>query len=729
MPVPAAYDTREFRLSDGPGQHNAVVAWQAGHSGKGVTIAVVDSGIDPANPEFAGRLAAASRDMYDSRATQAGSYDHGTRVAQVAAGARDGAGVLGMAWNATILALRADQPGSCDGAAGATGCSFTDAAIAQAVSYAADNGAKVINISLGGGSADSTLTDAVRAATAKGALVVVAAGNDSLEVPTDFTTRLAAAGAGAVLVVGAVDESGQLASFSNRAGGNSAGYLAARGQAVCCSYQDGQIYTDQDGYLRAFSGTSFAAPQVSGAAALLAQAFPHLTGQQLAAVLLESAHDAGAPGPDAVYGSGILDVARAFRPLGATALAGQATPLAPGEVTGSASGPMGDAFAALSLPVLVTDKYARAFATDLGAGLRGAGLAMPLHGALAQPGRIAALASEQVSLALAFAAPRVPGAAGLADPASGTSALLDPMASRTPSANLLSARASLALAPDTQLDFAWRLGGELLAAQLRGRPGPSFLLSATPADQSGTLAPVELALGLRQRLGPWGLTLSAERGAVPAADPVRVVVVLAEPAATRRLGAALDRDFGPFDAVLGLSWLAESDTLLGARLHQAFGLAGADTLFLDAAAGWQLAPGWRLGAALRRGFTRARDGGLVAPGTRLASDAWSLDLARRDVLAAGDTLALRVSQPLRVGAGELALALPRGWDYATLTAATATQRVALAPSGRELTAELAWSGSFLAGDAAASLFYRRQPGHYAGAPADAGIALRWSRGF
>jgi hypothetical protein len=77
----------------------------------------------------------------------------------------------------------------------------------------------------------------------------------------------------------------------------------------------------------------------------------------------------------------------------------------------------------------------------------------------------------------------------------------------------------------------------------------------------------------------------------------------------------------------------------------------------------------------------------------------------------------------------LGLELPGAWDYATLTATSATQRLPLAPQGRELVAELAWSGPLFDGQGAASLFWRREPGHYVGTPADAGIALRWARGF
>ena len=132
--------------------------------------------------------------------------------------------------------------------------------------------------------------------------------------------------------------------------------------------------------------------------------------------------------------------------------------------------------------------------------------------------------------------------------------------------------------------------------------------------------------------------------------------------------------------------------MLGARLHDAFGQAGAGSLFLDVNAAWRPAPDWRLAAAWRQGYTAARAGGLVARGSRLASNAWSIDLARGSVFAPGDSLALRLTQPLRVSSGGLNLELPVAYSYDTLTATNAIQRLTLSPKGREIAGELAWRG-------------------------------------
>ena len=127
--------------------------------------------------------------------------------------------------------------------------------------------------------------------------------------------------------------------------------------------------------------------------------------------------------------------------------------------------------------------------------------------------------------------------------------------------------------------------------------------------------------------------------------------------------------------------------------------------------------------------SRARLTGLVSAGSRLESRAWALDLTRRGVFARDDTLGLRLSQPLRVESGGLNLLLPQSWSYDSLSATYGIDRIALAPTGRELVGELAWQGHFLGGNGAASLFYRRDPGHYAQVPDDKGAALRWSARF
>jgi hypothetical protein len=719
--VPAAFDTPEFRRSDGPVEHNAAAAWTAGRTGRGVTIAVIDTGIDHDSPEFAGRLSPLSKDIAGARPLT-GVDDHGTNVAMVAAAARNNTGVVGIAFDSTILALRSDKVGSCETEAAGdeeSGCRFEDATIARAIDYASSNGARVINMSLGGEGVGQDVLNAVSAAASRGSIIVVAAGNEGLAQPESFATGVDRAGGGAVIIVGSVDADGSISSFSNKAGSQSQHYLTALGSRICCTYQNGQLYVDAEGYSYLFSGTSFSAPQVAGAAALLAQAFPNLTGRQIAEILLRSAFDVGAPGVDAVFGHGILDINRAFQPLGTTSLAGGDTALPLGDGTGAGSAAMGDALAAASLRAVVLDEYDRAFESDLAGTLRGAAPAARLGRAIGTSQRHVSFGSQLTSLAFSIDDRGRLGELRL-DEQDGEQA------------RVLAARIATQVAPDLRLGFAYAEGAHGLVAQLQGQNRPAFLIAPDAGGDDGAFQRSEASLAARKQLGRWAVTASIERGETVSGAAMRRQAEMAgrhleEDFAT--YGLALDRRFGPLEAALGLTLMAEENTLLGARFHDAFGLSGADTLFLDAHAGWNLATGWRLGASFRQGRTSAREAGLVEGGSSLASRAWSLDLERRGVFSGNDSLGVRVSQPLRVESGALNLTLPVGYSYETLLADYGTRSLALAPRGRELMTEIAWRGPLLAGEGAASVFYRRDPGHYEALPDDKGVAVRWSRKF
>jgi hypothetical protein len=728
--VPSQYNTTEFRRSDGPLQHNAATAWGSGWNGQGVTIAVVDTGIDADSPEFAGRISSASRDMFGSTTSRGynASDDHGTDVAMVAAAARDNTGIVGIAWGASIMALRSDTPNSCVSDSGSTDadadCEFADNTIASAIDYATTHGAKVINLSLGGDPPSSGVTSAVARAATAGVLIVVAAGNDGNANPDAFGAGVDSAGSGAVIIGGAVDENGVISDFSDRAGNQPNHFLAARGERICCQYNDGQIYT-KDGYVYLIAGTSFAAPQIAGAAALLAQAFPNLTGKQIADILLRSAFDAGASGTDTIYGRGILDIAKAFQPIGTTSLAGGGTPMALSGSGGVTSAAMGDATARASLQTVVLDEYRRAYGVDLGPTLRGAVVSQPLHGSVGAGQRHLSAGNQQATLAFTIDSSGLRGEM----PQTG---LLRLSRDDAEQARVLAARVALQLTPNAKVAFAFAESADGLVAQLQGQDRPAFMIAGGAVGDPGLYRTTDTSFALRRQMGRWGLTLSADSGKTWSAAYMHRAAELRgqrDRSGVSDFGFAFDRRFGNLSASLGLDWMREERTMLGADFHDAFGLSGADTFFLDAQAGWQFAPGWRFGAALRNGWTSAHGGGAVAGGSRLTSRAWSFDLARGGVFARNDSLALRISQPLRVESGGLNLELPIDYSYATLSPTYGVERLTLTPQGRELDAELAWNGRLFMGDAAASLFIRKDPGHYAGLPLDEGVAFRWSIAF
>lgn len=253
-----------------------------------VRIAVIDTGADVSVPE----LAARNPLTWDARTNATNVHDtngHGTFVASVAAA---------YGGDAKLLVLKAGDNGS-----------FTDAAEAAAIRYAVAHGAKIINLSVGGTTTSKTERAAIRFAIARGALVVAAAGNehglgDPVEYPAALLQPVGSNGAAAAgLVVAASSPDGARASFSNTGSWIS---LAAPGVGVY-----GALLDHRYGY---GSGTSFAAPQVAGAAALVWAADPRLTARQVAELLEQTADGDGVWTP--ALGWGVIDVgaavARAF---------------------------------------------------------------------------------------------------------------------------------------------------------------------------------------------------------------------------------------------------------------------------------------------------------------------------------------------------------------------------------------------------------------------------------
>ena len=218
----------------------------SGATGSGTTIAVIDTGVDLDHPEFSDRIVA-GYDFVDNDATADDGNGHGTHVAGTIAGANDGTGITGVAYNAAIMPLRVLDN---------DGYGWTSDII-SAVRWAADNGADVINLSLGGGGYSQAMADSISYASGRGSVVVMAAGNSGGSEPDYPAAHAIDHG----IAVGAVDRNRDLAGFSNRAGSNQLDYVTAPGVNIYSAVPDGGYDT--------FNGTSMATPHVAGVAGLL----------------------------------------------------------------------------------------------------------------------------------------------------------------------------------------------------------------------------------------------------------------------------------------------------------------------------------------------------------------------------------------------------------------------------------------------------------------------------
>jgi subtilisin family serine protease len=276
----------------------------------GITIAVIDTGADASAPDIADKHPV----TYDARSRTSDVADtngHGTFVAALAAGSVTGAGgITGFGGDARLLVVKAS--GS-DGTVTAT-------AEAAAIRFAVDRGANVINLSLAGTTTSPLERSAIRYAADRGVLIVAAAGNDyrrgnPVEYPAALLQPVGSNGRGGIgLTVAASTRSGGHASFSNTGSWVS---LAAPGEGVFGALS---TLSSPNGWPRAqlagvtglygyASGTSFAAPQVAGAAALVWAANRSLTAKQVAQILKDTASGQGVWSPD--LGFGVIDVAGA----------------------------------------------------------------------------------------------------------------------------------------------------------------------------------------------------------------------------------------------------------------------------------------------------------------------------------------------------------------------------------------------------------------------------------
>ncbi|SCL26770.1 Serine protease, subtilisin family [Micromonospora pallida] len=292
--------TVRVTLADSVPQIKAPQLWQAGVDGTGVTVAVLDTGVDTNHPDLRGRVSVA-RNFTDS-ADAVDRHGHGTHVAATIGGSGAGNGAKGVAPGADLIV------GKVLGDSG----SGTYSSIIDGMEWAAESGADVVNMSLGTSQPDNgngPLSSALnQLADRHGTLFVVAAGNSG---PNTIGEPASAARA---LTVGAVSKSGALAGFSStgpRVGdfavkpeltAPGVDILAARANGTTMGTPSGEHYT-------LASGTSMATPHVAGAAALLKQSHPTWDDGRLKTTLVNST-DQGAYRADQ-GGSGQLNVARA----------------------------------------------------------------------------------------------------------------------------------------------------------------------------------------------------------------------------------------------------------------------------------------------------------------------------------------------------------------------------------------------------------------------------------
>ncbi|HVY88887.1 MAG TPA: S8 family peptidase [Hyphomonadaceae bacterium] len=705
-PPASSFETREYKGQLFSQDRDTTVeligastAYAAGATGSGIVVAVIDSGVDTTISELAGRISGTT-DIRASTRT-AGEIDtagHGTMVTSVIVANKDDKGMQGVAYQAQVLSIRADTPNSCENTDPTNGgCSFSDSTLIQAIDYAMTHGAKIINMSLGAtGTISSQLRTKIIAATSQGILFTIAAGNEGAAPsgtdPAKGTSptepgNLAGdpAVGGLVVTVGAVDAAGHMPTFSNRAGSGATQnfYILAPGVQLAIAGLDDDIVNpgapgndaDTNGNYYLGSGTSFASPAVAGALALELQLFPNITPANALAALLTTATDYVTTSPDAVAGvnagvgtdvvggRGILNLARAFAPIGTTSFNFSGLHVLTAEALAPARGALGDwiqnshAFDG----IVFQDKYLRGFRT-------GSVELSQMHGGFSDMlvradyarGQARAVDLGDAQLAW-FNAP-----APIYDP-------------RTPWAE----------APEPNFSFSYNFAGSQISV---GRGGGAQRLSPGMTLVEDPSGPTALGSGdewtsMSHAFGPVILDLRSSSGG-------------GRTASSFGIGGAGD----DWAWRAGFASLTDANTALGGWLQSRFGEDDHTRLSAMTMEGVKTLGAWTLSGSAEAASARVE--GVDVSG--LWTSSWSFSAEHP---FAGGSLRFTAAQPRRAEGGELAFNAPIA---VTKTGAIIyEQRIAgLTPSGRETDFETAWStrlSDSLSFETAAALML--QPNH------------------
>ncbi|MCH1625591.1 S8 family peptidase [Ferdinandcohnia quinoae] len=259
--------------------------WGFSRGADNVVIAVIDTGVDLDHPDLAGRITN-GYNLVKENQTPDDDNGHGTHVAGIIASKTNNhEGIAGITWFNPIMPIKAMGP---DG----YGSSFD---IARGIIWATDNGADVINMSLGNYQKSKMLKHAVDYAYQRDVIMVAASGNDNSSQPSY------PAAFPQVLSVAAVDDNGDRAEFSNY--GN---YIdvSAPGVDIPSTYIDHQY--------AALSGTSMAAPHVTALAALIRSRNPSLSNKEVIKIIKQTSIDLGKAGKDNLFGEGLIDIVSAL---------------------------------------------------------------------------------------------------------------------------------------------------------------------------------------------------------------------------------------------------------------------------------------------------------------------------------------------------------------------------------------------------------------------------------
>ena len=752
---PSVGTTQEYNNQAGLAQINANDANALGWIGTDIKVAVLDTGVNILHPDLRDNIASGGYDYINGTSsvtdTDTTNY-HGTHVAGIIAAEKNDFGIRGVAHNAKILPFAVIGSGA------------SQNAIVDAMSVARNQGAQVMNGSYGPSTAatqvfeaegaqlfwDQALAeaDAYKAAADNGMILVFAAGNefgvgaDTIAAhptgggflpfikPANANIALGQAGAyrklnsddsisvlnadysglePRLIAAVAVDGSNVIASYSNHCGVAADWCLAAPGNNITS--------TSSSNTYGALSGTSFAAPHIAGAIAVLLDQHPELTPAQVVNLLKVTATDLGVAGVDSIYGHGLVDLNAATASVGPFSLSLGSHIVGPSAMLSNSTmhfspafgGSVSKALAATEVGVL--DAYTRNFTATLNRQISAPAPAFDNITALKRFGQkefrpaIDLDHKNTVSFTMRAKSDTKQEAGGQDSPLDSYS--LTHKADETVAVNV-SHGDPRATALYYQEDDRQLLSSQVAASGV-GNPYLDFVADGY-ADHVTVDAPWDGKLRVLTAMG--GSENDGEQ---------------------RNMLASGEASFGDDDAGISLSGgsLVEEEHVLGLRGDGAFALGeGTTTWFGGVSAHLQVAEDTQIDASLFGGITRAaaNDASLIQEIDGIRSTSWRVGISRSNLWNRDDRVRLNVVQPLRAESGALHVNLPQ---YRLRDGAMVSQnaRYNLAPSGRELDLE---AGYHVPLGAATQIdfatLYRHDAGHVAGSNEAVGVT-RFNHSF
>ena len=717
---PARFQTEEYRRMGGHDVVKAAEGYdirQTGQEGgRGRLISIVDSGVeDHFELDIAAKFALVGTPFDDPA-------PHGTAVAGVAAARKNGTGVHGVAFNARIVSHKIAPPDFSN-----TNQLDEEGVIALAIASAAgvdttyvlddgsivptntDGEADIINMSFTTTDFTGQVLDAMRRSAQAGKIMTVALGNSALirpvSAPAIYVTDPLVAGLG--IAVGALDPTGTTdASFSNLCGNVRQFCIFAPGEQITSTIPGDRFAT--------VSGTSFAAPYVAGAAAVVQAAFPTRGPRDIVNRILRTADDIGDPGTDDRFGRGRLNLERALNPVGfASVPLGDAMG---GDVVGLEGTGMtlpawanGKPLAASLSDVLIHDSMDFPFRVDLSGSVRGAGIDDRLDDFLAPASRVAGeITADEDRLSLSLAR-------DTSQPLAGTESRY---ASHLREDEVDAYRVGVALGEDTRLTVGRGWGtGPRHVAQAQAMAGADLGFVAEGLQPFARLASADDGLALETGID----------------DATTLEISLAEGemrdgGGKGRLGSmTLTRALGEnirLSSTIGM--LQERQSVLGGRALGAAGSLSAETRYMALTATADVGQSTALFGSFTSGWTNdvGADPGLLRSMTVGRSEAYALGIAWREISGA-DQLSLAVSQPLRPTSARASLDVPVG-EGPGGSVIRERRRVDLSPDGRERSVQLVYRRNLDEHDLTFSVgaFARFEPDHDADASTDLGAGMR-----